>query len=136
MLGKTKTVQFANGDRNVDDWVSDLGKIPDTSHDPRGESSKPFLIQVDYHVSFNSRGDGYDQASGSSTGSATAMAAYDWVDAALGSGNERSLALAGSWHWCTDLRSRPCRRHRRKHSRAQWGQRIVRYATISRSRHD
>ncbi|KAI4639481.1 hypothetical protein J4E93_009310 [Alternaria ventricosa] len=58
IVGKTKTVQFASGE-NARDWF-------------------------DYSAPFNPRGDGYQEPSGSSTGSATAASAYAWIDATLG----------------------------------------------------
>ena len=58
IVGKTKTVQLASGE-NARDWI-------------------------DYSAPFHSRGDGYQEPSGSSTGSATAVSAYDWIDATLG----------------------------------------------------
>ncbi|KAK8045570.1 Amidase signature domain protein [Apiospora rasikravindrae] len=51
---------------------------------------------VDYQTAFNPRGDGYQSPAGSSSGSAAAVAAYDWIDAALGtdtSGSGRRPAL-------------------------------------------
>ena len=39
---------------------------------------------VDYQVPFNPRGDGYQSPAGSSSGSAAAFAAYDWLDYAIG----------------------------------------------------
>jgi Asp-tRNA(Asn)/Glu-tRNA(Gln) amidotransferase A subunit family amidase len=60
IVGKVKTSQFANGERATDDWI-------------------------DLHAPYNPRGDGYQDASSSSTGSAAAMASYDWLDFALGS---------------------------------------------------
>jgi hypothetical protein len=35
---------------------------------------------TDYHAPFNPRGDGYQSPAGSSSGSAAAIAAYDWLD--------------------------------------------------------
>lgn len=58
VVGKTKTVQFASGE-NARDWI-------------------------DFSPPFNPRGDGYQEPGGSSTGSATAVSAYDWIDATLG----------------------------------------------------
>ncbi|KAK0664263.1 Amidase 1 [Lasiodiplodia hormozganensis] len=66
LVGKTGTAQFANGDRPTADWV-------------------------DVHCPFNPRGDGYQQPSGSSTGSAVAVAAYAWLDAAVGSDTGGSM---------------------------------------------
>lgn len=51
---------------------------------------------VDFQTAFNPRGDGYQSPAGSSSGSAAAVAAYDWVDCALGtdtSGSGRRPAL-------------------------------------------
>ncbi|KAF5139478.1 Amidase 1 [Metarhizium anisopliae] len=56
---------------------------------------------VDYPTAFNPRGDGYQSPAGSSSGSAAALAAYDWLDCALGtdtSGSGRRPAMAdGAW---------------------------------------
>lgn len=62
IVGKTKTVQFASGESPMD-WI-------------------------DYHCPFNPRGDGYFTASGSSTGSAAGLAAYDWLDITIGTDSE------------------------------------------------
>ncbi|KAK8052679.1 amidase [Apiospora saccharicola] len=51
---------------------------------------------VDFQTAFNPRGDGYQSPAGSSSGSAAAVAAYDWIDCALGtdtSGSGRRPAL-------------------------------------------
>ena len=51
---------------------------------------------VDYPMAFNPRGDGYQSPAGSSNGSAVAVAAYTWVDFAIGtdtSGSGRRPAL-------------------------------------------
>ncbi|KAF5542031.1 amidase signature domain-containing protein [Fusarium phyllophilum] len=56
---------------------------------------------VDYPTAFNPRGDGYQSPAGSSSGSAAAVAAYYWLDCAIGtdtSGSGRRPALAnGVW---------------------------------------
>ena len=39
---------------------------------------------IDYEAPFNPRADGYQLAAGSSGGSASAIASYDWLDFALG----------------------------------------------------
>ena len=49
-----------------------------------GDSEWATCDYIDYHAPFNSRGDGYQTPSGSSSGSGAAMAAYDWLDAATG----------------------------------------------------
>ncbi|KAK6527912.1 hypothetical protein TWF281_009176 [Arthrobotrys megalospora] len=58
IIGKTKTTQFANGE-TARDWI-------------------------DYQCPFNPRADGYLDPAGSSTGSAVAVAGYEWVDFAVG----------------------------------------------------
>ena len=60
IVGKTKTTTFADRELATKDWI-------------------------DTHSPFNPRGDGYIWGGGSSTGSATAIAAYDWLDFAIGS---------------------------------------------------
>ncbi|XXG95592.1 hypothetical protein Hte_001860 [Hypoxylon texense] len=59
IVGKVKTTQFADSE-----W--------------------PTCDYIDYHGPFNPRGDGYLSPSGSSSGSASAVAAYEWLDYALG----------------------------------------------------
>jgi len=60
VVGKTRTTQFADSE-----W--------------------PTCDYVDYHGPFNPRADGYQTPSGSSSGSAVAVAAYSWLDATIGS---------------------------------------------------
>lgn len=71
IVGKTKTTQFADSEWPTCDWV-------------------------DYHGPFNPRGDGYLTPSGSSAGSAAAVAAYRWLDFALGSDSELKNTCANS----------------------------------------
>ncbi|KAG0651346.1 Scytalone deHydratase Arp1 [Hyphodiscus hymeniophilus] len=59
IIGKTKTVQFASG-MAPRDWI-------------------------DYQCPFNPRGDGYLSPDCSSSGSAVAIASYNWVDFSIGS---------------------------------------------------
>ncbi|KAI0919006.1 hypothetical protein AcW1_003502 [Taiwanofungus camphoratus] len=66
LVGKTKTSQFANGEVATGDWV-------------------------DLHAPYNPRGDGYQDGSSSSTGSGTAMAAYPWLDYAIGTDTGGSM---------------------------------------------
>jgi hypothetical protein len=68
IIGTTKTAQFLSGEL-APDWV-------------------------DYSCPFNPRGDGYMEPDCSSTGSAVAAAAYDWVDVTVGSDSEQSHTLA------------------------------------------
>ncbi|KAK8084481.1 amidase signature enzyme [Apiospora hydei] len=54
------------------------------------------LEAVDFQTPFNPRGDGYQSPAGSSSGSAVAVASYDWLDCAIGSdtsGSGRRPAL-------------------------------------------
>ncbi|KAB5578141.1 amidase signature domain-containing protein [Coniochaeta sp. 2T2.1] len=60
LVGKTKTIAFALG-------------VPKNG------------MEVDYPDPWSPRGDGYQNTGGSSSGSGSAVAAYDWVDFALGS---------------------------------------------------
>ena len=71
VVGKTGTVQFSTGDRPTADWV-------------------------DFHCSFNPRGDGYQSPSGSSSGSGAAIASYEWLDLAVGSDTGGSVRLPAS----------------------------------------
>lgn len=59
IVGKLKTTQFADSEWPTCDWV-------------------------DYHGPFNPRGDGYLTPSGSSAGSASAVASYEWLDFSIG----------------------------------------------------
>ena len=63
VVGKTKTTTLADRELATSDWI-------------------------DTHSPFNSRGDGYIWRGGSSTGSAAAVAAYSWLDCAVGSDSE------------------------------------------------
>ncbi|CAG8953378.1 hypothetical protein HYFRA_00010125 [Hymenoscyphus fraxineus] len=65
VVGKTKTTQFASGEGSMD-WV-------------------------DYQCSFNPRGDGYQDTSMSSVGSAAGLASYDWIDSTLGTDSKPIL---------------------------------------------
>ena len=81
IIGVTKTVQFANGDRATA-----------VRHSQRCSSLWDMIAKippkdwVDYHAPFAPRGDGYREPSGSSTGAAAGVAALDFVDVAIGSG--------------------------------------------------
>lgn len=66
VVGRGKTSQFANGETATSDWV-------------------------DLHAPYNPRGDGYQDGSSSSTGPATAMAAYEWLDYGIGSDTGGSI---------------------------------------------
>lgn len=66
IVGKMITSQFANGETATADWV-------------------------DYHESFNPRGDGYQDTSSSSAGGGSGTAAYAWLDVSLGSDTGGSI---------------------------------------------
>ncbi|GAB1213250.1 hypothetical protein ATERTT37_002399 [Aspergillus terreus] len=51
---------------------------------PPERSEWPTCDYVDYHAPFNPRADGYQTTSGSSCGSAAAVASYGWLDFTLG----------------------------------------------------
>ncbi|OQE34681.1 hypothetical protein PENCOP_c016G07770 [Penicillium coprophilum] len=70
IVGKMGTVQFANGDNPTADWV-------------------------DFHCPFNPRGDGYQAPGGSSSGPGAGIAAYDWLDIAIGSDTGGSMRSPG-----------------------------------------
>ncbi|KAK3336300.1 amidase signature domain-containing protein [Cercophora scortea] len=66
IVGLQKTSQFANGESATSDWV-------------------------DYHEPFNPRGDGYQDTSSSSAGAGASVAAYEWLDIAIGSDTGGSI---------------------------------------------
>ncbi|KAH8684339.1 amidase signature domain-containing protein [Tricladium varicosporioides] len=70
IIGKTKTVQFASG-MSPRDWV-------------------------DYQCPFNPRGDGFLDTDCSSSGSGAAIAAYEWLDCAIGSDTLGSMVFPAS----------------------------------------
>lgn len=43
---------------------------------------------IDYQVPWSPRGDGYQSTGGSSSGSAAAVAGYDWLDITIGTDSE------------------------------------------------
>ncbi|KAF2834839.1 amidase signature enzyme [Patellaria atrata CBS 101060] len=66
VIGKTKTAEFAGSQEVIGDWT-------------------------DYSYALNPRGDGYIVSTGSSTGSASSIASYSWLDGALGTDAGRSI---------------------------------------------
>lgn len=66
--------------RLIDHGAAIVGKARLSSMVSREEPSESF----DYDVPFNPRGDGYQSPAGSSSGSAAAVAAYDWLDYGIG----------------------------------------------------
>ncbi|KAF3068544.1 Amidase 1 [Trichoderma lentiforme] len=66
IVGQQIPAQFAQGGTATADWI-------------------------DYHAPFNPRGDGYNDAGGSSTGGGASIAAYDWLDLAVGTDTGGSI---------------------------------------------
>lgn len=83
----------------IDDGAYILGLTKLSSMIAREEP----MDAIDYSTAFNPRGDGYQSPAGSSNGSAAAVAAYDWLDCAIGtdtSGSGRRPALVnGVWQF-------------------------------------
>ncbi|KAF2110416.1 amidase signature domain-containing protein [Lophiotrema nucula] len=59
---------------------------------------------VEYTFPFNPRGDGYQAPGGSSSGSAVAIASYDWLDFALGTDTTGSSRIPALANGCFALR--------------------------------
>lgn len=68
VIGKTKTTQFALGERPTADYVDQLAP-------------------------FNPRGDGYQHSQGSSVGTGASLASYEWMDIATGSDTGGAVRL-------------------------------------------
>lgn len=64
----------------VDKGVAIVGKSKMNSF---GNWEEP-IEYIDFQAPFNPRGDGYQSTGGSSSGSAAAVAAHDWLDIAIG----------------------------------------------------
>ncbi|KAK0707375.1 amidase signature domain-containing protein [Lasiosphaeris hirsuta] len=63
------------------------------------------LGPIDYHCPFNPRADGYLVPEGSSSGSAIAVAAYDWLDAGFGTDTSASLRAPAAAQGILGLRT-------------------------------
>ncbi|KAK3946710.1 amidase signature domain-containing protein [Pseudoneurospora amorphoporcata] len=59
---------------------------------------------VDYQAPWNPRGDQYQSMGGSSSGSAAAVAAYDWLDITIGTDTWGSVTRPALWCGCFGLR--------------------------------
>ncbi|XXG98978.1 hypothetical protein Hte_005311, partial [Hypoxylon texense] len=59
---------------------------------------------VEFTNPFNPRGDGYQVPSGSSSGSAAAIASYDWLDLSLGSDTNGSVRKPAHYNGCHTIR--------------------------------
>ncbi|RMZ90247.1 hypothetical protein DV736_g2527, partial [Chaetothyriales sp. CBS 134916] len=59
---------------------------------------------TDFQAPWNPRADGYQSPAGSSSGSGVAIAAYDWLDIAIGSDTSGSGRRPAHWNGCFALR--------------------------------
>lgn len=66
IVGKTKLSAFASSEEATDQWI-------------------------DFHPPFNPRADGYQSPSGSTSGGATCVAGYDWLDFSVGTDSTTEL---------------------------------------------
>ncbi|KAI1425310.1 amidase signature domain-containing protein [Xylaria sp. FL1777] len=62
------------------------------------------LEHIDYPAPWNPRADGYQSPGGSSSGSAAAIASYDWLDIAIGTDTWASVTRPSLWCGCFGLR--------------------------------
>ncbi|KAK0631095.1 amidase signature domain-containing protein [Bombardia bombarda] len=84
----------------VDQGVVVLGK---TKLNSFGNWEEP-LEYIDYQAPWNPRADGYQSPGGSSSGSAAAIAAYEWLDIAIGTDTWGSVTRPALWCGCFGLR--------------------------------
>nr|POE75757.1 glutamyl-trna(gln) amidotransferase subunit a [Quercus suber] len=59
---------------------------------------------IDYPAPWNPRGDGYQSPGGSSSGSAAAVAAYDWLDIGIGADTAGSIMRPALWNGVFGMR--------------------------------
>ncbi|KAK5096304.1 hypothetical protein LTR70_003057 [Exophiala xenobiotica] len=78
VLGKTKMSPFANWEEPIE--------------------------HIDYQAPWNTRADGHQSPGGSSSGSAMAIASYDWLDVAIGTDTWASVTRPALWAGCFGLR--------------------------------
>ncbi|KAM6478094.1 amidase signature domain-containing protein [Trichoderma sp. SZMC 28011] len=84
----------------VDKGVFIAGK---TKMNSFGNWEEP-IEYTDYQAPWNPRADGYQSTGGSSSGSAAAIAAYDWLDIAIGTDTWGSITRPAHWCGCFGLR--------------------------------
>ncbi|KAM4057223.1 amidase [Hirsutella rhossiliensis] len=84
----------------LDQGVSLVGK---TKMNSFGIWEEP-IEYVDYQAPWNPRADRYQSPGGSSSGSAAAIAAYDWLDIAIGTDTWGSVTRPAHWCGCFGLR--------------------------------
>ena len=78
-VGKTKASQFGNSETPTADWIDQL-------------------------CPFNPRGDGYQDPMSSSSGSAVALASYDWLDIATGTDSGGSIRSTAAFDGLLGIR--------------------------------
>lgn len=71
----------------VEKGASIVGKTKLSSFLSREEATE----SIDFQTAWNPRGDGYQSPGGSSSGSAVAVAAYDWIDIGVGTDTNGSI---------------------------------------------
>ncbi|KAJ5623416.1 amidase signature enzyme [Penicillium lividum] len=86
--------------RLMDRGVVILGKAKMTSFATWEEP----VEYVDYQAPWNDRADRYQSPGGSSSGSAAAVSAYDWLDIAIGTDTWGSVTRPALWCGCFGLR--------------------------------
>ncbi|KAG4252847.1 hypothetical protein FPRO03_08296 [Fusarium proliferatum] len=79
IVGKTKMTSFASPEEPTDQWV-------------------------DFHCPVNPRGDGYQSPSSSSTGAATSLAGYDWLDFSIAGDSAGSVRAPAPCNGLLSLR--------------------------------
>ncbi|KAK3933866.1 amidase signature domain-containing protein, partial [Diplogelasinospora grovesii] len=79
VVGKTKMCAFASSEEATDQWI-------------------------DFHGPFNPRADGYQSPSGSTTGGAVGLAAYDWLDFSVGTDTTGSIRWPAAWNGLFGMR--------------------------------
>ncbi|KAI1155440.1 amidase signature domain-containing protein [Nemania diffusa] len=85
--------------------IVDLGMVivGKTKMNSFGNWEEP-LEYVDYQAPWNPRADGYQSPGGSSSGSAAAIASYDWLDIAIGTDTWGSVTRPSLWCGCFGFR--------------------------------
>ncbi|PVH71861.1 putative amidase [Cadophora sp. DSE1049] len=79
IVGKTKLCAFASSEEATDQWI-------------------------DFHPPFNPRADGYQSPSGSTSGGATSLAGYQWLDFSIGTDTSGSVRWPAAWNGLFGLR--------------------------------
>ncbi|KAI1127063.1 amidase signature domain-containing protein [Nemania abortiva] len=95
-----KTKSAACAQSIVDLGMVIVGKTKMTSF---GSWEEPVEC-IEYQAPWNPRGDGYQSPGGSSSGSAAAIASYDWLDIAIGTDTWGSVIRPSLWCGCFGFR--------------------------------